>query len=103
MSEELKQLTGAEILALPMRDNDSGADTVRGYLIALLTELWWEEESFSGERPFGNSGWQYDLYLPLVVAGAVAGKLDEFGYIDSVDEDAASALIESAIRALGAP
>lgn len=49
--------------------------TVRGYLKALLTTLLDEEESFSGKRPFGNSGWLYDLARPLISAGVVEGQI----------------------------
>jgi hypothetical protein len=54
-------MIGAEILALPMGPNDADAENVREYLKALLTELWREGESFSGKRPFGNSGWEREL------------------------------------------
>lgn len=93
-------MTGTEVLAIKMEQNDSGADTIKGYLIALLDKLWEEEESFSGKRPFGNSGWSFDLYKPLVVAGAVNGKLDSDGYLEDVDSDAANKLIFEAIAAL---
>lgn len=93
-------MTGAEVLALPMDENDSGATTIKGYLVALLTRLWDKEEGFSGKRPFGNSGWSYDLYKPLLVAGAVNGKLDTEGFIEDVDCDAANQLIFEAIAAL---
>lgn len=94
--------TDAQVLALPMQQpNDANAATVRDYLVALLAELWREEQMFSGKRPFGNSGWQYDLYLPLIVAGFVPGVLDEDGYIDNVDDKRADAVIASAIRSLG--
>lgn len=89
-------MTGQEILALPMEENDSGATTVRGYLKALVTELWSEGESFSGKRPFGNSGWEYELYRPLVKAGLVGDDGD--GYPQDTLE--AAALISSAIEAL---
>lgn len=95
-------VTDAQVLALPMQQpNDANAATVRDYLIKLLAELWREGEMFSGKRPFGNSGWQYDLYLPLIVAGFVPGVLDEDGYIDNVDDKRADAVIASAIRSLG--
>lgn len=71
-----------EILKFPMDENDSGADTVGGYLKALLVTLWEEEESFSGKHPFGNSGWQNDLLKPLVVAGVIKGSIDPDGYAD---------------------
>lgn len=90
------------LLALELPQNDSGASTVRGYLTALLTALWREQEGFSGKRPFGNSGWDYDVYGPMVKAGFVRGKLDADGYIDSLDEAAAERLILAAIAVMGA-
>jgi hypothetical protein len=51
------------LAALELRINsDIGEVTIREYLRTLLSELWREEESFNGKRPFGNSGWQYDVY-----------------------------------------
>jgi hypothetical protein len=89
------------ILDLPLGDNDAGAATVRDYLIKLLGEVWKDGEGFSGKRPFGNSGWEYELYRPLVAAGLVDGELDEQGYISDVDDTAADQLIAAAIRELG--
>ena len=56
-------MTGLEILDLPMDpdSNDAGASSIRGYLKTLLTTLMAEGEGFSGKRPFGNSGWEYEL------------------------------------------
>jgi hypothetical protein len=88
------------ILEIKMSHNDAKAETVRGYLKALLRELWREGEGFSSKRPFGNSGWEYDLYEALVAAKAVAGSLDEDGRINEVDEKAANALILEAIDSL---
>lgn len=65
--------------------------SIREYLHALLTELWREGEGFSGKRPFGNSGWEYDLYKPLIVAGVIKGSLDIDGYIADVDTKAGNA------------
>lgn len=96
-------MTGEEVLAIPMEENDADASNIREYLQALLRELWLEGESFSGKRPFGNSGWEYDLYKPLIVAKAIKGKLDKDGYIASIPQREhvkANALILSAIEAL---
>lgn len=94
-------LSGIEVLSIQMQpENDAEASTIKEYLIKLLTELWEKGEGFSGKRPFGNSGWEYELYLPLVKAGAVNGKLDSEGYIQEVDTDAANTLIFDAIEAL---
>lgn len=88
-----------KILDLPMGSNDANAHTVRDYLKALLKELWNEGEGFSGKRPFGNSGWEGELYYPLVKAGLVHGEIDG-SYAECVDEDAANRLIFEAIEAL---
>lgn len=97
---KLNTMTPQQILDLPLDDNDSGANTIRGYLIALTSEVWQHGEGFSGKRPFGNSGWEWDLYPPLITNGLVNGKLHEDGYIEDVDDDAAHALIAEAIKAL---
>lgn len=77
--------------ALDVRfDSDAGESlTVRDYLRTLLETLWREGEGFSGKRPFGNSGWQYDLYRPLIAGGFLVGEMDEDGCIESYDQDAA--------------
>jgi hypothetical protein len=101
---ETTQPDPRRVLELPLDpDNDSGETTVKGYLIKLLETLWREEAGFSGKRPFGNSGWECDLLVPLVKAGLIAGSLDEDGYLENVDDDAGEALILAAIKALGAP
>lgn len=95
--------TPAQVLALPLDPgNDSGAETVRGYLVTLLAEVWRWKEGFGGKRPFGNSGWAHDLYVPLVKAGFIAGSYDEDGYVEEVDTDAGDQLIAEAIESLSA-
>lgn len=88
-----------DILDLPMAMdyNDAKATTIRDYLKRLLVTLWEEKESFSGKRPFGNSGWQYDLYVALIKGGAIAGKLDSEGRIGEIDRVEADKLIVAAI------
>lgn len=88
------------ILDIPMESNDAKAKTIRDYLKALLTELWTEGEGFSGKRPFGNSGWEYDLYRPLLVAKLINGSVDEYGDIVELDEAAADKAILKAIKDL---
>ena len=98
--------TPQQILDTPMEDNDSGADTIRGYLIALLARVWELGEGFSGKRPFGNSCWESDLYLPLAKAGFIEAKIDEEeGWLDEISRDEerkGDALIAEAIRSLAA-
>lgn len=79
-----------QLLDLKLPDNDAGAPTVRAYLIELLTEVWVEEEGFNGKRPFGNSGWQNEVYSAMFRQGIVA---DE-------DYDAAEELVLAAIKLL---
>lgn len=86
--------------ALAVRfDSDAGKNkTVRDYLHSLLTTLWAEGEGFSGKRPFGNSGWENDLYRPLIEAGFIKGALDEDGYIEEVDDKKAHAFVAKLIK-----
>ena len=79
--------------------SDAGDDlTIRDYFHALLQTLWDENEGFSGKRPFGNSGWEYDLYKPLIAAGAISGEIDDYGDIQRVDRAEADRYITSLIR-----
>jgi hypothetical protein len=98
--------TPQQILDTPMPgDNDAGASTVRGYLVALAGAVWTEGECFSGKRPFGNSGWSWDLYAALAEAGHLEVVTDEYGEvdIDDANRDAGNRMVESAIRALAGP
>ncbi len=92
------KLTAEQVLSLPMKENDSGEDTIRGYLKELLLEVWAKDESFSGKRPFGNSGWKLDIYEALIGGGAIGGTLDEDGYVEEIDSDKADDIIADAIK-----
>jgi hypothetical protein len=96
----VSETTPAQLLDLPLPENDSGASTVRGYLVALLATLWREQEGFSGKRPFGNSDWQYDIYVGMIKAGIVGGQIDEDGYVEQADVATADKLILAAIQSL---
>ena len=83
---------------------DSGAGmniTIRDYLRILLEKLWLEKDSFSSKRPFGNGGWERDIYKPLVVAGLIEGDVDDWGsvYVDREHRDDADAYVQKLIRA----
>jgi len=78
-------MNGSEILTLRLQDdNDAGAETVKEYLITLLHEVWNKGESFSGKRPFGNSGWECDLYWPLEQANIPREEWDD-AIFDAID------------------
>jgi hypothetical protein len=85
------------MLHIPMQENDANAQTIGEYLRELLLTVWIEEQGFSGKRPFGNSDWRTDVYAALVAAGVVPGELDEDGYLESFNEEAAEDIICSVI------
>lgn len=70
--------------------------TIRKYFHELLTALWQEGEGFSGKRPFGNSGWQTDLEIPLIKAGFIAGEI--FYDEDDTDEEYPDVCVESQLE-----
>lgn len=72
-----------EILDAPFYYEDADVDSLREYFHALLHQLWVEGEGFSGKRPFGNSGWDFDIYRGLIMVGATEGEViyDEDGYL----------------------
>jgi hypothetical protein len=95
--------SGHHVLDVEMEPNDSGATTIRGYLCALAAAVWNDGEGFTGKHPFGNSGWESDLYSALVKADLVEGTLDEHGSLMDADCDTGRALINEAIKALAEP
>lgn len=91
-----------EVLAARLSENnDAGVETVREYLFKLLYDVWLYDEGFDGKRPFGNSGWKWELYIALIRAGIVNGSFDEYGYVDEFSDEErgrADSLIFDAIR-----
>lgn len=73
---------------------DLGKCTIRKYLVTLARTCWEEEEGFSGKRPFGNSGWTWDVMGALVSGGFIDGRIDLDGFLDDCDEVAGKALIK---------
>lgn len=83
-----------EILALTTRRHNLNEEiTLRQYFYDLMSTLWCEGEGFNGKRPFGNSGWDYEIYIPLVRAGLVKGRIDDDGYIAELDEAEANEFV----------
>lgn len=93
-------MENSEILNLPMQPNGAEAATVKDYLKALLRGVLTEEEGFSGKRPFGDSGWKYELFKPLIQTGVVAGSLDSDGCVDEVDRATADGLLVNLVANL---
>ena len=75
------------VLDAPMGENDADAATVRDYMVLLVAGVWRWDEEFNGKRPFGNSGWKYEVYRALAEAGLIAGEKDEDGDMDVPDEE----------------
>jgi hypothetical protein len=101
--KKLKPITDPKVFAAlnqPMQDNDAGALTIREYFFQLLNTLWEEGEGFSGKRPFGNSCWEHEIYQALVVGKHIKGALDEDGYLEDYDRDAANKLVTKMIQAI---
>jgi len=92
--------TPAQVLETPVGPNDAGAGTVREYLVALAEAVWDQGEGFSGKRPWGNSGWEHDLYHALGARGHIRYEQDEHGYCESVDREAGHRLIRQALEAM---
>ena len=80
-----------KVLDLEMGENDPGAGTVREYLTTLLCVVWSDAEDFDGKRPFGNSGWQSEIYDVLF----------QTDFVDQVDYDRAERLVLAAIEYMG--
>lgn len=89
-----------DVLRCKMVPNDANAGTVRDYLKALLLKVWGEGEGFSGKRPFGNSGWEYEVYESLGAEGFIDVSIDDWGDMVIEDPRAADRLILDAIKAL---
>jgi hypothetical protein len=85
------------VFDIPMIENDADASTIGEYFSILLAMVWKDKEGFSGKRPFGNSGWDHEVYASLVKAGVVEGKFDEDGYLSDCNYNKADKLIYNAI------
>ncbi len=68
----MEKTDAQKALDLELTENDAGASTIREYLKKLLKTVLVEEQCFSCKRPFGNSGWIYDLREPIEEAGLFA-------------------------------
>lgn len=96
----MKNYTGREILALPMQPNDANAKTIGDYLVKLSEIMWNDGECADGKRPFGNSSWELEVIEALVLAEAIAGRIDTDGYVEDYDEADARVRVKSAYEAL---
>lgn len=70
--------------------------TVRNYLKELLLRLWDEGEGFSRKRPFGNSGWEFDLYAGLIREGFIEGTVED-DFVEDYNKKQAHAVVRNCI------
>ena len=76
------------VIQLPMHpDNDAEAKNFGEYLSKLFIKLIEEQEYFGSKRPFGNSGWKYDIIRFLVSFELIEGKIEEDSVVDYDDEE----------------
>jgi NAD+ synthase len=66
--------------------------SIKDFLKKLLITLFEEKECFDGKKPFGNSGWEYDIYKALVLGGVIQGEIDSDGYVKNINEEEADKL-----------
>ena len=90
-----------KVMALEF-DCDLGRVSVRHFLIELAKQCWIEGESFGGNRPFGNSGWQYEVYYALADAGFIKGKRVGNEWL-TLDDKAGHKLILACFDAIQSP
>ena len=79
---------------------DIGTVTARAYLKRLLHDLLMKGESFSGKRPWGNSGWEHELAMPLSIAGVIDADIEDERYAYPKDEDDYKAALAALVEAL---
>lgn len=85
-------MTNKEILELEFESTDLGETiTIKEFFKRLLTTLFEEEECFSGKRPFGNSGWDYDLCICLAQNGIIDSDCQDKGGFTIWDYNSAEA------------
>src|SRR5271157_4235411 len=92
-------ITNEQILkaAAACVEGDLGEQTLVDYLKSLLETMWQEGEGFSGKRPFGNGGWQFDVYRALVRTDLVEGLIKD-GELVNCDTKAGDALVLAVIK-----
>lgn len=94
-------MTPQEILDIKFKCQDfCHKVTLKQYLKRQLLALWTEVEQFSGKRPFGNSGWDWDIYAVLIRHDVIPGKLDSDGFIEEFDHKEATKIMIGLINSL---
>lgn len=87
-------------LQLPTQGGPREGAPVGEYLGSLLHMVWEFGEGFDGKRPFGDSGWQWEIYEVLLRAGLIPGTLTADGWAEEFDRAAGDALITRCVDAM---
>lgn len=61
--------------------------SLREYLRLMLSELWQRHSDFDGKRPYGASGWKFDVYAAMIRAGVLEGAMDENGFVQKLNKE----------------
>jgi hypothetical protein len=65
-------------------NNDAQASSLGEYLLELSRQVWIENEGFSGKRPFGNGGWEFDVYNAVAAAGLMESVTRTYSWGDEI-------------------
>ncbi len=87
-------------LSLIVEPYDLKEMTVRSYMLELVAAVLIEEESFSGKRPFGESGWRVGIEEALIKGGFLKGKVNEPGYGCTFDPQDFKKLVRNLVKAM---
>lgn len=106
--EELKTEIAEAVLHCPMDHRTNGANTcsVGQYLKILFLNLWNQGIYFNSKRPFGDSDWQFDIYIALAKNEIIHAKFNEYDELSELTDenrDYANELIQVAITHLFKP
>lgn len=79
---------------------DGDYPTWRHYIATLLTTLYVENESFSGKRPLGNSGWEGDIAIGMMALDPKVVTLypDDDTLIKDMDDVLANKLFTQVVK-----
>lgn len=92
-----KEINVNDVLSFPMKENSADAKTIGEYLYKLLYNVYNMGESFSGKRPFGDGGWEHELYSALEDGGFILDNYVEGAYVLN-NEQVAHAIIFKCIK-----
>lgn len=72
--------------------------TIGEFLVELFSDLWAKGINFNAKRPYGSSGWKYDIYAALAAANVIHGVIDEDGCVSEINMIEADAIIIGVIK-----